>query len=147
MWPKWTKNNLFMLFTTRYMRCELPSLPHAHLAVHYIRKVKFWKQVSHMEERLPVFFHNAVVTGHEREQRVIPQLLKTLHLILRELLQNGALICRLEVAWDEMEDWSQALDLSILSNTAHVSRNKWCSVKAGSVSLSWKWLSILVKCS
>lgn len=79
------------------------SLPHSHFAVHDIRKVKVGQQVTHMEERFPIFFYDAMVTGNKWEQRVIPQLLKTLHLIFRKLLQDGALIRCFEVTWDQIE--------------------------------------------
>lgn len=76
---------------------QLTSLPHSHLAVHDIGKVKGRQQVSHMKERLPIFFHDAMVAGHKWEQGVVPQLLETLHLVFRELLQDVALICCFEV--------------------------------------------------
>lgn len=56
-----------------------------------------------MKERLPIFFHNAMVTRHEREQRVTPQLLETLHLVFRELLQDVAFVCCFEVTWDDIK--------------------------------------------
>lgn len=59
--------------------------------------VKVRQQVSHMEERLSVLFHYAMVTRNIWEQRVTLQLLKALLLVFRELLQNGALICCFEV--------------------------------------------------
>ena len=71
--------------------------PHSHLAVHDVGELKVGQQIGHMQEGLSVFLHDAVVTGHEREQRVVPQLLEALHLVLRELLQDVALVRCLEV--------------------------------------------------
>lgn len=81
----------------------LSALPHSHLAVHDIGKVKGRQQVSHMKERLSVCFHDAMVTWHIGQQRVSSQPLETLPLVFRELLQNVALICRFEVPWREDE--------------------------------------------
>lgn len=77
---------------------ELASIPHSHLAVHDIREVKVGQQVSHMQEGLSIFFYNSMITRHKRKQNVTLQLLKTLHLIFRELLQDGAFVCSFEVS-------------------------------------------------
>lgn len=73
------------------------SSPDSHLAVHDVGEVELRQQVGHVEENLSVFLHNAVVARDEREQRVALHLLKTLILIFGELLQDGALVCCLEV--------------------------------------------------
>lgn len=79
----------------------LLSLPHSHLAVHDVGLLKVGQQVAHVKEGLAVLLDDAVVARHVREERVAPQLLETLHLVFRELLQDVPLVCGLEVTWGE----------------------------------------------
>lgn len=50
-----------------------------------------------MEEGLAVLFHDAMVTGHKRQQRVTLQPGEAKHLVLGELLQDVAFVGRFEV--------------------------------------------------
>lgn len=65
------------------MKTEIVTsgLPHSHFAVHHVGMIKACQQVGHLQEGLSVLFHDAVVTGDERAQLVVPQLLETLHLV------------------------------------------------------------------
>lgn len=50
-----------------------------------------------MKEGLAIFLHDAVVTGHKRQQHVTLQLREAPHLVFGELLQDVALVGRFEV--------------------------------------------------
>lgn len=73
------------------------SLPHSHLAVHHVGKVKVRQQVGHVKVGLAILLNDAMVTGHKRQQHVTLQLREAPHLVFGELLQDVALVGRFKV--------------------------------------------------
>lgn len=100
---QWTTPHIHTRARTKIMQKTLcSSLPHSHLAVHHVGKVKVRQQVGHVKVGLAILLNDAMVTGHKRQQHVTLQLREAPHLVFGELLQDVALVGRFKVTWDNL---------------------------------------------